>query len=51
MPPVHYHIGRFPPEDLDWPKLIPYIGPTTAAVARYDGTSPLFPTRASCWPP
>lgn len=43
MPPVHYHIGRFPPEDLDWPKLIPLIGPTMAAVARYDGTLAAIP--------
>ena len=38
MAPVHYHEGRFPPEPrLDWPKLIPLIGPAAAAVARYDG--------------
>ena len=43
MPPVQYHIDRFPPENLDWPKLIPYIGPTTAAVARYDGTLAAIP--------
>ena len=43
MPPVQYHIGRFPPDRLDWPKLIPFIGPTTAAVARYDGTLAAIP--------
>ncbi len=38
MAPVHYHIDRFPPEDrLDWPELIPLLGPAVAAVARYDG--------------
>ena len=38
MGAVHYHSGRFPPDDrLDWPKLVPHIGPATAAVARYDG--------------
>ena len=38
MAPVHYHAGGFPPDDrLDWPKLVPLIGPATAAVARYDG--------------
>ena len=36
MPPVPYHEGRFPP-DLDWASLIPLLGPTSAAVARYDG--------------
>jgi Fic family protein len=37
MPPVPYHTGRFPPADLDWPRLISLIGPASAAVARYDG--------------
>ena len=36
--PVHYHLGRFPPDQhLDWSKLIPLLGPTAAVVARYDG--------------
>ena len=43
MQPVQYHIGRFPPANLDWEKLIPLIGPTTAAVARYDGTLAAIP--------
>jgi Fic family protein len=34
--PVHYHVGRFPPTDLDWSRLIPLLGPASAAVARYD---------------
>lgn len=34
---VHYHQGKFPPADLDWPKLLPLIGPANAAIARYDG--------------
>ena len=39
MAVVHYHEGRFPPESrLDWPALIPLIGPAVAALARYDGT-------------
>ena len=37
MPPVLYHSGRFPPVTLDWPRLIPLIGPAAAALARYDG--------------
>lgn len=36
MPPVEYHEGAFPPE-LDWASLVPFIGPASAAVARYDG--------------
>ena len=36
-PPVRYVEGAFPPEDrLDWPELIPMIGPASAALARYD---------------
>lgn len=34
---VYYHEGRFPPADLDWPRLLPLIGPANAAVARYEG--------------
>jgi Fic family protein len=34
---VHYHTGGFPPEDLDWSRLIPLIGPANATIARYDG--------------
>ncbi len=37
MATVHYHEGRFPPTTLGWPRLIPYLGPASAAVARYDG--------------
>ena len=44
MAAVHYHEGRFPPEDrLDWPALIPLIGPAVAAVARYDGALAAIP--------
>ena len=35
--PVRYHTGRFPPRDLDWAALAPFLGPATAAIARYDG--------------
>lgn len=34
---VAYHQGRFPPEGLVWPQLLPLIGPANAAVARYEG--------------
>ena len=34
---VRYHQGRFPPPLLDWPRLIPLIGPANAAVAKYEG--------------
>ncbi len=34
---VAYHQGQFPPGALDWPQLLPLIGPANAAVARYEG--------------
>ena len=34
---VRYHEGAFPPKELDWGRLVPLIGPASAAVARYDG--------------
>lgn len=37
MAAVAYHEGGFPPEGIDWPAVIPLIGPAAAAVARYDG--------------
>lgn len=43
MPPVRYHIGGFPPGELDRPKLIPFIGPASASPARYDGTLAAIP--------
>jgi len=41
--PVEYHRGAFPPTALDWNALIPLIGPTSAAVARYDGVLAAIP--------
>jgi Fic family protein len=46
MPPVHYHVGQFPPPSLDWPQLIPLIGPANAALARYDGLLTAVPNAA-----
>ena len=44
MAAVYYHKGRFPPDDrLTWPRLVPFIGPATAAVARYDGMLAAIP--------
>lgn len=37
MNPVGYHDGNFPPAALDWPPLLPLIGPASAAIARYEG--------------
>lgn len=43
---VEYHLGQFPPAALDWPELIPLLGPASAAVARYDGTLAAVPNAA-----
>lgn len=43
MTPVYYHEGQFPPKAIDWTKLIPLIGPSSAAVARYDGMLAAIP--------
>lgn len=40
---VHYHLGKFPPKDLDWPRLIPLIGPANAGLARYEGLVSAIP--------
>lgn len=40
---VQYHLGQFPPTKLDWSRLIPLLGPSAAAVARYDGTLAAIP--------
>ena len=41
--PVHYQVGSFPPQNLDWPVLIPLLGATAAAIARYDGALAAVP--------
>lgn len=42
--PVYYHNGKFPPvKQLDWERLVPLIGPASAAVARYDGMLAAIP--------
>lgn len=44
--PVRYQTGCFPPGALDWPQLIPLIGPASASVARYDGLLSALPNAA-----
>ncbi|MBX9716346.1 MAG: Fic family protein [Burkholderiaceae bacterium] len=41
--PITYHHGAFPPSALDWKALIPLLGPTSAAIARYDGALAVIP--------
>lgn len=44
MPSVHYRPGAFPPQNgLDWGELVPFIGPASASVARYDGLLAAMP--------
>jgi len=44
--PVPYHLGKFPPRQLDWQPLIPRIGRANAALARYDGLLSAIPNAA-----
>jgi Fic family protein len=44
--PVQYHEGNFPPEKIEWERLIPLIGPANASLARYDGTLAAVPNAA-----
>lgn len=41
--PVHYHLGKFPPIEIEWPRLVPLIGKANAALARYDGLLAAIP--------
>ena len=42
--PVHYRYGDFPPDQrIDWSKLAPKLGPTAAALARFDETLGTIP--------
>lgn len=41
--PVKYHLGDFPPKNIDWTRLIPLIGPANAGLARYDGLLSAIP--------
>ncbi|MCF6227401.1 MAG: Fic family protein [Planctomycetes bacterium] len=37
MSPVQYHLGKFPPDNLDWDRITPMLGPAHQAVAKFDG--------------
>jgi Fic family protein len=41
--PVLYHLGKFPPQGLDWPRLVPLIGPAIGGLGRYDGLLSAIP--------
>ena len=40
---VRYHLNGFPPENIDWERLVPLIGRANAALARYDGLVAAIP--------
>ena len=42
--PVHYHLGNFPPKNIDWESLAPFIGKAGAALGRYDGLVAVIPS-------
>lgn len=44
--PVRYQAGYFPPTLLDWPRLIPLLGPASAALAHYDAFLLAIPNAA-----
>jgi Fic family protein len=44
--PVRYRLGSFPPQNIDWPRLVPLIGAANAALARYDGLVAAIPNAA-----
>lgn len=43
--PVQYH-GSFPPIQIQWEPLVPYIAQANAAIARYDGILSAIPNRS-----
>ncbi|MET3926680.1 Fic/DOC family N-terminal domain-containing protein [Devosia sp. 2618] len=43
MPSVRYHLGKFPPKQIEWADLVPLIGRANASLARYDGLVAAIP--------
>jgi Fic family protein len=41
--PVRYHMGKFPPVNLDWQQLIPLLGPARGSLERYDALLSTIP--------
>jgi hypothetical protein len=41
--PTNYHLGKFPPSDLNWSRLVALLGSANAALARYDGLLAAIP--------
>lgn len=49
--PVLYHNGRFPPSKLDWPRLLPLIGPANGRSRAMTGYCKACPTPMFSSPP
>ena len=43
MPPVQYHYGQFPPQNIDWARLVPLIGPASRALGDFNGLLAAMP--------
>ena len=41
--PVAYHLGKFPPKNLDWKQLVPLIGPASAGLGCYSALLTAIP--------
>ena len=41
--PVFYHLGRFPPDNIEWRRLVTLIGTAREALGRYDGLVSAIP--------
>lgn len=40
---VHYHDGKFPPQELDWERIAPHLAIAMAELARYDSSLSIIP--------
>lgn len=43
MPPIRYHHGKFPPENLNWNHIVPLIEPATLAIGEFKGLLDAIP--------
>lgn len=41
--PVSYHYDKFPPQNLDWIRIVPFIGPATLALGDFKGMLEAIP--------
>jgi Fic family protein len=43
MPPVTYHLSKFPPKKIHWKQIIPLLGPASTGLGRYDALLTAIP--------